>query len=69
MTTDDIIIYFALLILALYLAFKDYFVYRSPKLFRHGGVYLKLWGKQYRIFAAEDARLKKFHGDDEEDPK
>ena len=25
-------------------------LYRSPKLFRHAGVYLKLWDKFYRVF-------------------
>jgi hypothetical protein len=65
MTTDDIIVVIAFVVLFLYLALKDRFVYRSPKLFKHGGVYLKLWSKQYRIFATEDDRLKRFHGDDE----
>lgn len=65
MTTDNIIIALVLIVLALYLAFKDYFVYRSPKLFKHGGLFLKLWGKHYRVFATEDPRLKKFRGDDE----
>jgi hypothetical protein len=53
------------LILAVYLAVKDLFVYRSPKLFKHGGVYFKAWGKQYRVFSTSDPRLDKFRGDDE----
>lgn len=65
MTTDDIIIIITLLILAVHLAIKDLFVYRSPKLFKHGGVYFKAWGKQYRVFSTSDPRLDKFRGDDE----
>lgn len=32
--------------------------WRSPKIFRHGGVWLQVWGKWYRVFAANDDRLK-----------
>lgn len=31
--------------------------YRSPKLFKHGGVWLRLWGKWYRVYAVKDKRL------------
>jgi hypothetical protein len=65
MNIDDIALYVVLLIAALYFAFRDRFVYRSPRMFRHGGLYLKLWGKQYRVFSTEDPRLKSRDGDDE----
>lgn len=31
--------------------------YRSPKLFKHGGWYLRVWGKWYRIIKTKDGRL------------
>ena len=35
------------------------FAFRSPKLFKHGGLYLKVWGKWYRIYKVEDGRLER----------
>lgn len=26
------------------------FVFRSPRIFRHGGLYLQVWGRWYRVF-------------------
>lgn len=45
MNIDDMFLWSVLLGVAAYFAFRDRFVYRSPRLFRHGGVYLKLWGQ------------------------
>lgn len=30
--------------------------YRSPKIFRHGGWFLRVWGKWYRVIAVHDNR-------------
>ena len=27
--------------------------YLSPKFFRHAGIFLKIWGKDYRLFKVE----------------
>lgn len=34
------------------------FAWRSPKLNRFGGLYIRVWGKWYRVFAWQDARTK-----------
>lgn len=32
-------------------------VYRSPKFFKHGGIWLQVWSKWYRLYAMADKRL------------
>ncbi len=28
----------------------DMFIWQNPKIFQYGGLFLKIWGKRYRIF-------------------
>jgi hypothetical protein len=66
MTTDEILILVICICVGLYFTFQHRFAFRSPKIFQHGGVYVKVWDKWYRVFAVEDPRMKRFRGDADE---
>lgn len=66
MMFDDWFIIALSVVVGLWFTLKERFTYRDPRIFQHGGVYVKVWDKWYRVFATEDARMKKFRGDDED---